>query len=287
MTTTPAASVHPRVCGELPMTALRISALRTVHPRVCGELTAELERQLALAGSSPRVRGTRFRRYALSNSNTVHPRVCGELVLIADFHAVRGGSSPRVRGTLHHHRRRRPLERFIPACAGNSKHWNQLMRELPVHPRVCGELEIGPVFGGRDGGSSPRVRGTRKSGGRSRRLRRFIPACAGNSQPPALPVAGVVGSSPRVRGTQQIVGLAPRQRRFIPACAGNSGGARLAGVPRAVHPRVCGELCSLSDWPKPWIGSSPRVRGTRRRGARQRRRRLVHPRVCGELISRR
>ena len=73
-------------------------------------------------------------------------------------------------------------------------------------------------------------------------MRRFIPACAGNSSANAKPacwtpvhprvcgelVRGVVefrervGSSPRVRGTPAGDPIEQSDRRFIPACAGNS-----------------------------------------------------------------
>ena len=136
-------------------------------------------------------------------------------------------------------------------------------------------------------------------------LRRFIPACAGNSfcpapsrsRPPVHPrvcgelyrlLRGIrdwIGSSPRVRGTLRGIQAAGLRVRFIPACAGNS--AR-------------GEQQSC-----PHHGSSPRVRGTLlerhpRHGNRRfipacagnsATRRLtvwctpVHPRVCGELVK--
>ena len=158
-------------------------------------------------------------------------------------------------------------------------------------------------------------------------LRRFIPACAGNSRPrgpqrrpptvhprvcgellDAHPqIVGADGSSPRVRGTRLALGDQHGGARFIPACAGNSPSIAPAIDARTVHPRVCGELTGsapLTSWPS---GSSPRVRGTLGRRARvQPRRRFipacagnstpppkrfgaaaVHPRVCGELPIRR
>ena len=113
---------------------------RTVHPRVCGEHIFEASPSLAAYGSSPRVRGThaiaelwadreRFIPACAGNtlanavpasSGTVHPRVCGEHCGPPNRRSDDAGSSPRVRGThppvLFLHR----LERFIPACAGNT-----------------------------------------------------------------------------------------------------------------------------------------------------------------------
>ena len=216
-------------------------------------------------------------------STSVHPRVCGELEALRLRAAGAVGSSPRVRGT------RRGLD--------GDDHVE------PVHPRVCGELGALPA--------------------RLRMRRRFIPACAGNSQgswqrPPSTPVhprvcgeltrpqlapRDVGGSSPRVRGTRARYRISLPTRRFIPACAGNSGRRARALTARTVHPRVCGELRTPLHFHPPTHGSSPRVRGTRRRTlSRQQPVRFipacagnsskrtpissttpVHPRVCGEL----
>ena len=93
---------------------------RPVHPRVCGELAWAVERGAraerfipACAGNSP-ARGSR------RSATPVHPRVCGELGRIGVIPMRLGGSSPRVRGTLAARAPRRPVQRFIPACAGNS-----------------------------------------------------------------------------------------------------------------------------------------------------------------------
>ena len=91
------------------------------------------------------------------------------------------------------------------------------------------------------------------------------------------------GSSPRVRGTQMGRRTRRPAARFIPACAGNSTVAHATPTIVAVHPRVCGELTSEFWRQRNRHGSSPRVRGTRRRSAPLWRRPAVHPRVCGEL----
>ena len=100
---------------------------------------------------------------------------------------------------------------------------------------------------------------------------------------------------PRTRGTG----------RFIPAPAGNSRGAARSAAASAVHPRACGELLGSIDQKTVGTGSSPRLRGTRMRGSREKRLvrfipapagnssaialkakpEPVHPRACGELIE--
>ena len=175
--------------------------------------------------------------------------------------------------------------RFIPACAGNSATRTPRSGSAAVHPRVCGELRGSATRSTCCHGSSPRVRGTPIAENVALPRGRFIPACAGNSVPRTpgnsrtavhprvcgelvqalADAAPNLGSSPRVRGTHGHLAGAARRGRFIPACAGNSPAATATRRSQAVHPRVCGELASTSAWTPAMPGSSPRVRGTRRK----------------------
>ena len=292
-------------CAGNAFIAAASAAPLTVHPRVCGERFWPSVRSYTRPGSSPRVRGThmeifctvRIRRFIpacagnagdrvpTAISTTVHPRVCGERYTTAVLSCFATGSSPRVRGTRQRSRREPRHVRFIPACAGNA-----LFSGLPghgktVHPRVCGERASDAIYVGTSGGSSPRVRGTRKlRDGRSAGMR-FIPACAGNASmltsrrfvPAVHPrVCGERryssdfgrrgrGSSPRVRGTRHLTQSMRARNRFIPACAGNAKPRCAASRNPAVHPRVCGERPSHVATTAWFNGSSPRVRGTRAR----------------------
>ena len=92
----------------------------------------------------------------------VHPRVCGELALPQIEQRRIVGSSPRVGGTPVGSELRSVLQRFIPACVGNSDPTRAPRLILPVHPRVCGELPANAVKVKNPTGSSPRVWGTRR-----------------------------------------------------------------------------------------------------------------------------
>ena len=92
--------------------------------------------------------------------------------------------------------------------------------------------------------------------------------------------------------------------RFIPASAGNTETSDFCSCTDSVHPRECGEHSRSSRNLRNRAGSSPRVRGTRRRAwpAQDRRRFIpasagnthnasakptawsVHPRECGEHL---
>ncbi len=173
----------------------------------------------------------------------------------------RHGSSPRVRGTLGSVVSHGALQRFIPACAGNT--WPHPAPACchAVHPRVCGEHSIANLSYGVSSGSSPRVRGTPKVRQAIWRRGRFIPACAGNTpistghpEPASVHprvcgehVTSVLqnppwpGSSPRVRGTPSSRARRSTVSRFIPACAGNTWRPAPSSPQKSVHPRVCGE----------------------------------------------
>ena len=254
----------------------------TVHPRVCGEQSLTKPSADLTNGSSPRVRGTvnflacgvtparfipacagnRVEETVTASDSPVHPRVCGEQSGVRSPRSESVGSSPRVRGTERSPPSTAAVERFIPACAGNSSCSRGRECSHSVHPRVCGEQGCWRYPAAQCHGSSPRVRGTALPRRARSRITRFIPACAGNSlwgfdgepfstvhprvcgeqsrwQPHVLVICG---SSPRVRGTDHHAEPSLSHRRFIPACAGNS-------------------LC-ISLRVRPNAGSSPRVRGT-------------------------
>ena len=130
---------------------------------------------------------------------SVHPRVCGEHSSSRMQWRSASGSSPRMRGTLRGAILDPAPQRFIPAYAGNTGTSTSGFLSSTVHPRVCGEHfdHLQPMHD--RCGSSPRMRGTRKSKKRSRTIRRFIPAYAGNTyhEPGGMTVETV---HPRVCG---------------------------------------------------------------------------------------
>ena len=275
----------------------------SVHPRVCGELPPSLLPSSRTSGSSPRVRGTRTRRSDRPSRRRFIPACAGNSWDNARQRGYWGGSSPRVRGTLLLPCGRTPHIRFIPACAGNSSSSYVRWRMSPVHPRVCGELAKNAEEAKRLAGSSPRVRGTRAFADAHVAGKRFIPACAGNSptHQPCIAVSAVhprvcgellpptsqsmhhAGSSPRVRGTRFRQRPRRPRARFIPACAGNSFPPAASASTRSVHPRVCGELAKDVVDGVAVVRFIPACAGNSQRKAPAPGGAPVHPRVCGEL----
>ena len=210
------------------------------------------------------------------------------------------GSSPLARGTLLPAPASRPLGRFIPARAGNTRPRQPSPPPAPVHPRSRGEHSGAATMAGSRIGSSPLARGTPA---RSRRVgiaRRFIPARAGNTRrrrraerraavhprsrgehsAGAGVAVAVSGSSPLARGTR-CAGLRSGDRtRFIPARAGNTSGAASRSVSLPVHPRSRGEHAPGAGGIEGTGGSSPLARGTRTLlGMRRKSRRFIPARA--------
>ena len=92
------------------------------------------------------------------------------------------------------------------------------------------------------------------------------------------------GSSPRMRGTPLGILRCWRTGRFIPAHAGNTSSGSVALLTQPVHPRACGEHTYTTTLNLLDRGSSPRMRGTRRRWPSSWSRTAVHPRACGEHL---
>ena len=193
----------PACAGSTPRSALEPSPL-SVHPRVCGEHPISACRCCPQVGSSPRVRGAPCRDLHLSAVNrfipacagstvelmrrpdmlSVHPRVCGEHGSALRMGALVAGSSPRVRGAPQFPSRSRHTGRFIPACAGSTYPYSIIYIIITVHPRVCGEHCFVGVSSIGFSGSSPRVRGALESTIPGLPIIRFIPACAGSTSGP-------------------------------------------------------------------------------------------------------
>ena len=253
------------------------SSPRVRGKRRIGRIPARPVRLIpARAGKTPRTAGRGARGRA-------HPRACGENSLARPWNARENGSSPRVRGKPPGRQRRPGGEGLIPARAGKTPSGRRSPRDVPAHPRACGEnaaviwMVAGPL------GSSPRVRGKPRVRVPVRSGRRLIPARAGKTvarsssgrvsqahpracgenRLTALTRIGTAGSSPRVRGKPAMLVCLASSTGLIPARAGKTSQPPAAPSQCPAHPRACGEnrdgvLRSMSIG-----GSSPRVRGKR------------------------
>ena len=197
-------------------------------------------------------------------------------------HEAHSGSSPRLRGTPPDQAMRHYKRRFIPAPAGNTFELRPSAFQATVHPRACGEHQVGLLGVAIGSGSSPRLRGTPHGGPGVPTLFRFIPAPAGNTDAGgysststsvhpracgehccAVRIAwSCCGSSPRLRGTRLRDLGGCLLSRFIPAPAGNTSRRPRRSCLPPVHPRACGEHRGTWGSELATTGSSPRLRGT-------------------------
>ena len=219
-----------------------LTALRLVHPRLRGELFDFFNVRWLNNGSSPLTRGThtfifcqlggrRFIPAYAGNSalacsrrarRSVHPRLRGELILVLRPALIHIGSSPLTRGTLRGCYWQAPVQRFIPAYAGNSGNKASENELHPVHPRLRGELRqsTSPVTG--SNGSSPLTRGTRHPRYKDMAPFPVHPRLRGELILFCQKKPKTDGSSPLTRGTHSLSTIKELSIRFIPAYAGNS-----------------------------------------------------------------
>ena len=194
------AGSSPRVRGKLGRTSRSPRSARII-PASAGQTAPESLRPAAMSGSSPRVRGKRSRccarhclrriipasagqtrhRRAKPRHRADHPRECGANQSAMPLSTSSTGSSPRVRGKHEFPALQLDATRIIPASAGQTRVSCPPTRRHADHPRECGAnfFDGAVVRGG--AGSSPRVRGKHEGRRTGMRLRRIIPASAGQT----------------------------------------------------------------------------------------------------------
>ena len=155
----------------------------------------------SLYGSSPHVRGARsatatgiscwgiIPACAGSTTNVLsdeafvrdHPRMCGEHAFLRGRQLAESGSSPHVRGARVFARPTVGGIGIIPACAGSTEGCACPLSLDGDHPRMCGEHICLFCCFFVCVGSSPHVRGARRSRSSDLRPSGIIPACAGST----------------------------------------------------------------------------------------------------------
>ena len=166
-----------------------------------------------------------------------------------------------MRGKREQARRLFSADRLIPAHAGKTQPRTLTSRRMGAHPRACGENAASGSKQRLVSGSSPRMRGKRCSRARRTRSPGLIPAHAGKT--PACHFQAVL-------------------RGLIPAHAGKTRHSGSLVLIWWAHPRACGENEDRRGRLTVYVGSSPRMRGKRRRSSAPRRKRGLIPAHAGK-----
>ena len=193
-------------------------------------------------------------------ARTDHPRSRGEYSRNRIKFRQGAGSSPLSRGIQIMHVRESLADRIIPALAGNTAAHVTAGRHRWDHPRSRGEYWVQSVGMDSCRGSSPLSRGILRIPHRPSRLRRIIPALAGNTRPPINP-----GQSqrdhPRSRGEYAVGGTQPREPRgSSPLSRGIQAGESTRGLTGGIIPALAGNTRQPGEQVHR-CGDHPRSRG--------------------------
>ena len=177
--------------------------------------------------------------------------------------------------------------RIIPAHAGQTVFQVVFDARDADHPRACGANSmVMPPLPMTDG-SSPRMRGKQIVERDLPHPVRIIPAHAGQTRRFFASPRHAVGSSPRMRGKQRRTKrriLTILTVRIIPAHAGQTPWRGTPRPCRSDHPRACGANSVIFSVSLRVIGSSPRMRGKRRRRTRHVGAHRIIPAHAGQTV---
>ena len=171
---------HPRACGANTSTEGNADSTYGSSPRMRGKQRAFIENTL-----KPRIipahAGQTLAYYKPLQLPSDHPRACGANSALRPSNILQSGSSPRMRGKPRLCTAAISALRIIPAHAGQTCGGRRGPACSADHPRACGAnigVDVSDAFGC---GSSPRMRGKLPCARSGRRLRRIIPAHAGQT----------------------------------------------------------------------------------------------------------
>ena len=234
-------------------------------------------------GSIPAWAGEPHPAVYVTGESPVYPRVGGGTINDINPLSALGGLSPRGRGNRGGTVQGRPVDRSIPAWAGEPANRLCAAPLDTVYPRVGGGTISWCISIAKRYGLSPRGRGNLIEPAQSLTLRRSIPAWAGEpfARNPQTPRASVyprvgggtiyalaasvifLGLSPRGRGNLANPRRNARHVWSIPAWAGEPGPWQSSSCWPWVYPRVGGGTTSRIEYGDPETGLSPRGRGNR------------------------
>jgi len=291
----------PADAGEPPFSTRPPRSTRA-YPRGRGGASRGKGDEVEFQGLSPRTRGSRRRRLDFRPGLGPIPADAGEPVALAAdgtslgaYPRGRGGAdyaytgemcgwglSPRTRGSPSNAVRASHYPGPIPADAGEPVIRGACSRGPGAYPRGRGGATKENYVRRGCGGLSPRTRGSRRAGAvvvraagpipadageprtaRARRpSRRAYPRGRGGAAERGDSLRNCRGLSPRTRGSQGLRQLEYVTDGPIPADAGEPSGASLLVRMMRAYPRGRGGAGLTGHPDQPFLGLSPRTRGS-------------------------
>ena len=191
-----------------------------------------------------------------------------------------------MRGKRNRIRRIPRHPRNIPAHAGKTFSVSNKPSLTLEHPRACGENRATQLTRQHSQRNIPAHAGKTGLWLITLQLQPWnIPAHAGKTGGDLGVYRISPGTSPRMRGKLGVVAVCSSPIRNIPAHAGKTVEWYTRSATAKEHPRACGENETGFMPPASWKGTSPRMRGKRRRSRWCRRGRRNIPAHAGKTVS--
>ena len=255
----------------------------------------------AILGTSPHLRGNPYLTLASSSERrdipaptgqpidycladvrlTGHPRTYGATTSAHLATLDKAGTSPHLRGNQRIGQSKRRAYRDIPAPTGQPRKVSFPRRSDRGHPRTYGATTYAILNRDGDAGTSPHLRGNRRSHTPDRGLYRDIPAptgqpasqgrrtrpCRGHPRTYGATLTTFKraqddkGTSPHLRGNHIAALNACVDARDIPAPTGQPLTWPIEGEGLRGHPRTYGATASVRVSKRSGAGTSPHLRG--------------------------
>ena len=231
--------VYPRACGGTAFMQSLGWQCQGLSPRLRGNVATGVDSTTGV-GSIPALAGERIFTCFIPKSSWVYPRACGGTSHWGKGAPRRWGLSPRLRGNVSHRPSCGPIERSIPALAGERRRRIGFGPSIWVYPRACG--------------------GTRGAARPSVGAWVYPRACGGTANFHRI-ASRSEGLSPRLRGNVVKASTSTSIIRSIPALAGERFQDMSFPLANRVYPRACGGTQRRAIQSASRRGLSPRLRG--------------------------
>ena len=252
------------------------------HPRIRGEHQVGYPLAASDARIIPAYAGSTSPNPATAIWKEDHPRIRGEHDAVFLDRIPLAGSSPHTRGALDPESLTLEDIRIIPAYAGSTAQYRNIVKWQKDHPRIRGEHRWSEFSPTAPGWIIPAYAGSTYGRFRRAAAQPDHPRIRGEHEPRSYRRHPKAGSSPHTRGARGAAGHHPADPRIIPAYAGSTVYLAILAAAVKDHPRIRGEHVAEASGEDRKRGIIPAYAGSTSAGVVQVRGRRDHPRIRGE-----